>query len=201
MTTLKKTFALASAATLTFTLVACGSDKKSEETATTTSAAATTTSAAAEPSATTEAPAPTTEVQPTTEEAQPEAAAPAPAQEAPAQSGNTAAAAADVAGIQETANAVFNFDVTVKDYFNGLIAHTCEEKRAQANIDTSMLNQIPDVKMKDTPQGANMPTFGGISNIQVNGSTATADVTVSAQGRTETQNVSFQKRGNTWVIC
>lgn len=200
MTTLKKTFALASAATLTFTLVACGSDKKSEETATTTSAAATTTSAAPEPTETTPAPAPTTEAAPS-EEKKPEEAAPAPAQNAPEQGRSAAASAADVAGIQETANAVFNFDVTVKDYFNGLIAHTCEEKRAQANIDTSLLNQIPNVKMKDTPQGANMPTFGGITNIQVNGNTATADVTVSAQGRTETQNVSFQKRGNTWVIC
>lgn len=108
---------------------------------------------------------------------------------------------ADVEAIRQTVVSLFNYDSTVKEYFSNFLTYTCKEKLGTTTIDQSMLDQMPNIKFKDSPQAAQLPSVTSVTNIDVEGTRATATMTVSGQGTTQSNEVTFVKEDGLWKLC
>lgn len=108
---------------------------------------------------------------------------------------------ADVEAIRQTVVSLFNYDASVKEYFSNFLTYTCKEKLGSTTIDQSMLDQMPDIKFKDSPQAALLPSVTSVTNIDIEGARASATMTVSGGGTTQSNEVAFVKEDGLWKLC
>lgn len=199
--------AIAALAVVTpLTLVACGSD---EETTETTSAPSTITSTRTTSSTTSsaESTTETTSTEPTTEAAAeptpladplanlPEGSPVAPVAGAPASEADYNAINGLVSGLYQ--------QTTMHSFLRYMPDNTChavvEANGGAGNMD---LAGIPDVPLNQMPAYAqSQPHIQSVDNVNVDGSVASANVTVVTSGQTGTSTVRFLHEDGRWKFC
>lgn len=208
-----KKIAIAVTASSALVLTACGDEGDSKENKTT--SATTSSSRATTASETSEAAA-----APSTEEPAPESPTPAP------QGNNTPPAALNEAMPELTYNDVppidggapatdgdrqaienlvrgINGAKTIRDYIGYVPAHTCQrvinEQGGPAAFD---LSRFPDVPLDDFEEYRKAkPSIDNVDSVQVNGNIASASVTATANGDTNTATQRFERENGEWKFC
>lgn len=208
-----KKIAIAVAASSALVLTACGDEGDSKENKTT--SATTSSSVATTASETSEAPA-----APSTEEPAPESPAPAPQgnnvppaaineampeltyNDVPPIDGGAPATDADRQAIENLVRGI-NGARTIRDYIGYVPAHTCQrvinEQGGPAAFD---LSQFPDVPLDDFEEYRKAkPSIDNVDSVQVNGNIASASVTATANGDTNTATQRFERENGEWKFC
>ncbi|ARU46437.1 hypothetical protein [Corynebacterium silvaticum] len=209
-----KKIAIAVAASSALVLTACGDEDDSKENKTT--SATTSSSVATTASETSASPA-----APSTEEPTP-AASPAPApqgnnvppaaineampeltyNDVPPIDGGAPATDADRQAIENLVRGI-NGARTIRDYIGYVPAHTCQrvinEQGGPAAFD---LSQFPDVPLDDFEEYRKAkPSIDNVDSVQVNGNIASASVTATANGDTNTATQRFERENGKWKFC
>lgn len=204
-------------------LAACGSEEEGNSTAETVTSSASSSSVAPSSSVTstssttveteepTAAPAPAPVEEPVQE--QPEAAAQdaesdvsAQAEQLPMETfvqtpieGGQAASPEDAEAITALINGI-NDETTLRGFMGYIPNHACS--RAMANAQDLDINQIPDINLADFPEFQNAKaSIDSVDNIVVNGDQASASVTTSHNGVSETGVQRFLREGDRWTFC
>ncbi|CAB0852595.1 hypothetical protein FRC0326_01597 [Corynebacterium diphtheriae] len=190
-------------------LTACGSDGDSSDSSAskTSTGASISKSASAKPSEPSDAPAS-------------ESAAPAPAPEngqpapgpidnpeisfipqAPVADG-APASAEDQQAIEGLVRGIMNA-TTVRQFMGYIPQNTCARYlEANGGLAAMNIDQIPDVPLADFPQYAHArPTIDSVTDIQVNGDSASATVTSTADGQTNSAVQRFARENGRWTFC
>ncbi|CAB0780348.1 hypothetical protein FRC0182_01448 [Corynebacterium diphtheriae] len=190
-------------------LTACGSDGDSSDSSAnkTSTGASTSNSASAKLGEPSDAPAP-------------ESAAPAPAPEngqpapgpidnpeisfipqAPVADG-APASAEDQQAIEGLVRGIMNA-TTVRQFMGYIPQNTCARYlEANGGLAAMNIDQIPDVPLADFPQYAHArPTIDSVTDIQVNGDSASATVTSTADGQTNSAVQRFARENGRWTFC
>lgn len=201
-------------------LVGCSSEKKDEAQASATSSVSETTSVSSASEAPSEAPSPEPET-PTSDpvqvpaelSTQEEAPVETPVEIPPLPTDITIQPAAPVDGgrpadeaeAQQIGALVHSLEgaTTLRAYFQNFLDNTCarviDANGGRAAMD---VNQFPEVPLEAIPNYANTrPTVNDISDIRVDGDTASASVTVTAGGQTQTSTMRFLNEGGAWKMC
>ncbi|CAB0559316.1 hypothetical protein CIP107522_01521 [Corynebacterium diphtheriae] len=195
-------------------LTACGSDgDNSDSSASKTSTGASTSkSASAKPSEPSDAPAPESAAPaPTPENGQPAPGQPAPGPidnpeisfipQAPVADG-APASAEDQQAIEGLVRGIMNA-TTVRQFMGYIPQNTCARYlEANGGLAAMNIDQIPDVPLADFPQYAHArPTIDSVTDIQVNGDSASATVTSTADGQTNSAVQRFARENGRWTFC
>ncbi|MCX7444080.1 hypothetical protein OS125_02315 [Corynebacterium sp. P7003] len=206
-----------------------GEDAASESTSSTSSttstspSTSTTTSTSTETSTSTTSSTTSTESEespaPTSEETSVTAPAPAPQQD---QAAAIAAAAANLpspkpaAPVQggrpanpEEAQAIEDlvrrvaWAPTLRGYLSNILDNTCSVSlQANGGREAYDLNELPDIPMELIPElQGRKAEVKSITDIMVEGNTASATVTASAGDRVDTGTMRFMKEGGAWKLC
>lgn len=195
-------------------LTACGSDgdssdssanKTSTGTSTSKSASAKTGEPSDVPASESAAPAPA-----------PENEQPAPGQPAPGPIDNpeisfipqapvadgAPASAEDQQAIEGLVRGMMNA-TTVRQFMGYIPQNTCARYlEANGGLAAMNIDQIPDVPLADFPQYAHArPTIDSVTDVQVNGDSASATVTSTADGQTNSAVQRFARENGRWTFC
>ncbi|CAB1017964.1 hypothetical protein FRC0522_01493 [Corynebacterium diphtheriae] len=195
-------------------LTACGSDgdssdssanKTSTGTSTSKSASAKTGEPSDVPASESAAPAPS-----------PENEQPAPGQPAPGPIDNpeisfipqapvadgAPASAEDQQAIEGLVRGMMNA-TTVRQFMGYIPQNTCARYlEANGGLAAMNIDQIPDVPLADFPQYAHArPTIDSVTDVQVNGDSASATVTSTADGQTNSAVQRFARENGRWTFC
>lgn len=202
-------------------LAACGSEEEGNSTAETVTSSASSSSTApsssvvSTSSTTVETEEPTVAPAPVEEpvQEQPEAAAQdaesdvaAQAEQLPMETfvqtpieGGQAASPEDAEAITALINGI-NDETTLRGFMGYIPNHACS--RAMANAQDLDINQIPDINLADFPEFQNAKaSIDSVDNIVVNGDQASASVTTSHNGVSETGVQRFLREGDRWTFC
>lgn len=195
-------------------LTACGSDgdssdssanKTSTGTSTSKSASAKTGEPSDVPASESAAPAPS----PENEQPAPGHPAPGPIDnpeisfipQAPVADG-APASAEDQQAIEGLVRGIMNA-TTVRQFMGYIPQNTCARYlEANGGLAAMNIDQIPDVPLADFPQYAHArPTIDSVTDIQVNGDSASATVTSTADGQTNSAVQRFARENGRWTFC
>lgn len=190
-------------------LTACGSDGDSSYSSAnkTSTGASTSKSASAKPGEPSDAPAPESAVPaPAPENGQP---APGPIDnpeisfipQAPVADG-APASAEDQQAIEGLVRGMMNA-TTVRQFMGYIPQNTCARYlEANGGLAAMNIDQIPDVPLADFPQYAHArPTIDSVTDVQVNGDSASATVTSTADGQTNSAVQRFARENGRWTFC
>lgn len=195
-------------------LTACGSDGDSSDSSAskTSTGASTSKSASAKPSEPSDAPAPESAAPaPTPENGQPAPGQPAPGPidnpeisfipQAPVADG-APASAEDQQAIEGLVRGIMNA-TTVRQFMGYIPQNTCARYlEANGGLAAMNIDQIPDVPLADFPQYAHArPTIDSVTDIQVNGDSASATVTSTADGQRNSAVQRFARENGRWTFC
>lgn len=195
-------------------LTACGSDGDSSDSSAskTSTGASTSKSASAKPSEPSDAPAPESAAPaPTPENGQPAPGQPAPGPidnpeisfipQAPVADG-APASAEDQQAIEGLVRGIMNA-TTARQFMGYIPQNTCARYlEANGGLAAMNIDQIPDVPLADFPQYAHArPTIDSVTDIQVNGDSASATVTSTADGQTNSAVQRFARENGRWTFC
>lgn len=195
-------------------LTACGSDGDSSDSSAsnTSTGASTSKSASAKPSEPSDAPAPeSAATAPAPENGQPAPGHPAPGPidnpeisfipQAPVADG-APASAEDRQAIEGLVRGIMNA-TTVRQFMGYIPQNTCARYlEANGGLAAMNIDQIPDVPLADFPQYAHArPTIDSVTDIQVNGDSASATVTSTADGQTNSAVQRFARENGRWTFC
>ncbi|CAB0561368.1 hypothetical protein CIP107509_01597 [Corynebacterium diphtheriae] len=195
-------------------LTACGSDGDSSDSSAskTSTGASTSKSASAKPSEPSDAPAPESAAPaPAPENGQPAPGHPAPGPidnpeisfipQAPVADG-APASAEDRQAIEGLVRGIMNA-TTVRQFMGYIPQNTCARYlEANGGLAAMNIDQIPDVPLADFPQYAHArPTIDSVTDIQVNGDSASATVTSTADGQTNSAVQRFARENGRWTFC
>ena len=87
---------------------------------------------------------------------------------------------------------------TTRQFFGYMIDNTCRRAlEAQGGLGPQDLNQIPDAEIPPHQR----PTVNSVSDIKVDGDTASATVTSTAEGKQETFTMRMLREDGTWKMC
>ena len=107
---------------------------------------------------------------------------------------------ADAAAITSLVTNINN-ETTLRGYIAYVPNHTCsrviEANGGQAALDFSV---IPDAPLSTIPEAADSHV-DGVSDIVINGNTASATVTATSNGQTTTGTQRFLNEGGNWLFC
>ncbi|CAB0997927.1 hypothetical protein FRC0501_01464 [Corynebacterium diphtheriae] len=195
-------------------LTACGSDGDSSDSSAnkTSTGASTSQSASAKPSEPSDAPASESAAPaPAPENGQPAPGHPAPGPidnpeisfipQAPVADG-APASAEDQQAIEGLVRGIMNA-TTVRQFMGYIPQNTCARYlEANGGLAAMNIDQIPDVPLADFPQYAHArPTIDSVTDIQVNGDSASATVTSTADGQTNSAVQRFARENGRWTFC
>lgn len=195
-------------------LTACGSDGDSSDSSAnkTSTGASTSKSASAKPSEPSDAPASESAAPaPAPENGQPAPGHPAPGPidnpeisfipQAPVADG-APASAEDQQAIEGLVRGIMNA-TTVRQFMGYIPQNTCARYlEANGGLAAMNIDQIPDVPLADFPQYAHArPTIDSVTDIQVNGDSASATVTSTADGQTNSAVQRFARENGRWTFC
>ncbi|UJL57954.1 hypothetical protein [Corynebacterium diphtheriae] len=195
-------------------LTACGSDGDSSDSSAnkTSTGASTSKSASAKPSEPSDAPASESAAPaPAPENGQPAPGHPAPGPidnpeisfipQAPVADG-APASAEDQQAIEGLVRGIMNA-TTVRQFMGYIPQNTCARYlEANGGLAAMNIDQIPDVPLADFPQYAlARPTIDSVTDIQVNGDSASATVTSTADGQTNSAVQRFARENGRWTFC
>ncbi|CAB0558384.1 hypothetical protein BKD74_06360 [Corynebacterium diphtheriae] len=195
-------------------LTACGSDGDSSDSSAnkTSTGASTSKSASAKPGEPSDAPAPESAAPaPAPENGQPAPGHPAPGPidnpeisfipQAPVADG-APASAEDRQAIEGLVRGIMNA-TTVRQFMGYIPQNTCARYlEANGGLAAMNIDQIPDVPLADFPQYAHArPTIDSVTDIQVNGDSASATVTSTADGQTNSAVQRFARENGRWTFC
>ncbi|CAB0848945.1 hypothetical protein FRC0505_01513 [Corynebacterium diphtheriae] len=195
-------------------LTACGSDGDSSDSSAnkTSTGASTSKSASAKPSEPSDAPASESAAPaPAPENGQPAPGHPAPGPidnpeisfipQAPVSDG-APASAEDQQAIEGLVRGIMNA-TTVRQFMGYIPQNTCARYlEANGGLAAMNIDQIPDVPLADFPQYAHArPTIDSVTDIQVNGDSASATVTSTADGQTNSAVQRFARENGRWTFC
>ncbi|WP_303172244.1 hypothetical protein [Corynebacterium sp.] len=111
--------------------------------------------------------------------------------------GGSPASPEDAAAIQAMVNGMAN-PSTTRQFFGYMIDNTCRRAlEAQGGLGPQDLNQIPDAEIPPHQR----PTVNSVSDIKVDGDTASATVTSTAEGKQETFTMRMLREDGTWKMC
>lgn len=111
--------------------------------------------------------------------------------------GGSPASPEDAAAIQAMVNGMAN-PTTTRQFFGYMIDNTCRRAlEAQGGLGPQDLNQIPDAEIPPHQR----PTVNSVSDIKVDGDTASATVTSTAEGKQETFTMRMLREDGTWKMC
>ena len=119
---------------------------------------------------------------------------PAPVQGSPANDG-------DKQQIRGLLGKLENGNQNAREYYRTILNSTCQaqlDKHPEA-FSPGQVNQIPEIPMSTQP--GLIPQFSDVKDYTVNGDDASATVTVSANGKTETSTMRFKREGGQWKFC
>ena len=119
---------------------------------------------------------------------------PAPVQGSPANDG-------DKQQIRGLLGKLENGNQNAREYYRTILNSTCQaqlDKHPEA-FSPGQVNQIPEIPMSTQP--GLIPRFSDVKDYTVNGDDASATVTVSANGKTETSTMRFKREGGQWKFC
>ncbi|UWE91636.1 hypothetical protein NY044_09000 [Corynebacterium diphtheriae bv. mitis] len=186
-----------------------GSDSSASKTST---GASTSKSASAKPSEPSDAPASESAAPaPAPENGQPAPGHPAPGPidnpeisfipQAPVADG-APASAEDQQAIEGLVRGIMNA-TTVRQFMGYIPQNTCARYlEANGGLAAMNIDQIPDVPLADFPQYAHArPTIDSVTDIQVNGDSASATVTSTADGQTNSAVQRFARENGRWTFC
>ncbi|MHC9556771.1 hypothetical protein ACQQ7D_02505 [Corynebacterium diphtheriae] len=195
-------------------LTACGSDGDSSDSSAskTSTGASTSKSASAKPSEPSDAPASESAAPaPAPENGQPAPGHPAPGPidnpeisfipQAPVADG-APASAEDQQAIEGLVRGIMNA-TTVRQFMGYIPQNTCARYlEANGGLAAMNIDQIPDVPLAHFPQYAHArPTIDSVTDIQVNGDSASATVTSTADGQTNSAVQRFARENGRWTFC
>ncbi|CAB0824745.1 hypothetical protein FRC0293_01439 [Corynebacterium diphtheriae] len=195
-------------------LTACGSDGDSSDSSAskTSTGASTSKSASVKPSEPSDAPASESAAPaPAPENGQPAPGHPAPGPidnpeisfipQAPVADG-APASAEDQQAIEGLVRGIMNA-TTVRQFMGYIPQNTCARYlEANGGLAAMNIDQIPDVPLADFPQYAHArPTIDSVTDIQVNGDSASATVTSTADGQTNSAVQRFARENGRWTFC
>ncbi|MEL6050291.1 hypothetical protein [Corynebacterium rouxii] len=195
-------------------LTACGSDGDSSDSSAnkTSTGTSTSKSASAKPGEPSDAPAPESAAPaPAPENGQPAPGHPAPGPidnpeisfipQAPVADG-APASAEDRQAIEGLVRGIMNA-TTVRQFMGYIPQNTCARYlEANGGLAAMNIDQIPDVPLADFPQYAHArPTIDSVTDIQVNGDSASATVTSTADGQTNSAVQRFARENGRWTFC
>lgn len=108
---------------------------------------------------------------------------------------------ADAAAIRGTLE-----DIYAQDSLHGMIQaverNTCEDLiAANGGHEAFSVNGIPDASFSELGMDAGQNGIDSVSDVQVNGDTASATVTVRTQEGTDTATQRFRHEGGQWKMC
>lgn len=113
--------------------------------------------------------------------------------------GGQAASPEDAEAITALINGI-NDETTLRGFMGYIPNHACS--RAMANAQDLDINQIPDINLADFPEFQNAKaSIDSVDNIVVNGDQASASVTTSHNGVSETGVQRFLREGDRWTFC
>ncbi|WJZ03103.1 hypothetical protein CFREI_09125 [Corynebacterium freiburgense] len=111
--------------------------------------------------------------------------------------GGSPASPEDAAAIQAMVNGMAN-PSTTRQFFGYMIDNTCRRAlEAQGGLGPQDLNQIPDAEIPPHQR----PTVNSVTDIKVDGDTASATVTSTAEGKQETFTMRMLREDGTWKMC
>lgn len=113
--------------------------------------------------------------------------------------GGQAASPEDAEAITALVNGI-NDETTLRGYMGYMPNRACS--RAKANAQYLDINQIPDINLADFPEFQNAKaSIDSVDNIVVNGDQASASVTTSHNGVSETDVQRYLREGDRWTFC
>ena len=139
--------------------------------------------------------------------------------------GGQPASQGDAQAITDLVSAVFpRPEDTIRGYYAWQLDNTCRQAlgdEAAIQQVQGQLEQMPDIAIADlltiSPemaggdaqtqqmfaafQGLTAATVDGVNNIMVNGNDASADVTITASGQTQTGPMRFLREDDRWKLC
>ncbi|EEI61954.1 MULTISPECIES: hypothetical protein [Corynebacterium] len=209
----KKFIALAMAATVALSASACSKENKDKAadqvTETNVSTRTTQVTAAPEETSSSAAPSPTTKSEaPETlveeQGAQPEIAplpqVPAPEVLAPVE--GEPASAEDAQAIADLVQSV-TWAPTLRAFMGNFLENTCQRVIEQAGGQGAVdLSQVPEIPLEQIPQyQETRSTIDAVEDITVNGNEASAWVTTTSQGNTQSGTMKFLREDGRWKMC
>lgn len=92
---------------------------------------------------------------------------------------------------------------TVRQFMGYIPQNTCARYlEANGGLAAMNIDQIPDVPLADFPQYAHArPTIDSVTDVQVNGDSASATVTSTADGQTNSAVQRFARENGRWTFC
>lgn len=116
--------------------------------------------------------------------------------------GGAPASQADQEEISNLVNGIYT-QTTLKGMVEYIPNNMCADVLAASNWDPSMNNQgIPDMPLDQIPQYQQaQPSVDAIENLNVAGNQASADVTVTSAGETDTSVMRFAHEDGQWKFC
>ncbi|MDO4685131.1 MAG: hypothetical protein Q4A92_01170 [Corynebacterium sp.] len=111
--------------------------------------------------------------------------------------GGSPASPEDAAAIQAMVNGMAN-PTTTRQFFGYMIDNTCRRAlEAQGGLGPQDLNQIPDAEIPPHQR----PTVNSVTDIKVDGDTASATVTSTAEGKQDTFTMRMLREDGAWKMC